>query len=114
MILEENGGVEAAAILRANSRFGLREIVLSEILISRADRTLVRKLIGAVKKHVRADYMIGYFPKSSAHRDALQGSRFRRIPGQGMILTSNPLSGPLGELESLDRWGLSMGDVELF
>ncbi len=114
VMLEENGSLEAAAVFRSNSRFGLREIVLVEMLLSKPDRDLARKLVSAVKTHVRADYMIGYFPKGSAHRDALQGTRFRRIPGQGMTLTSNPLSGPLGELEALNRWGLSMGDLELF
>ncbi len=114
VLLEENGRIEAAAIFRSNSRFGLREIVLTEMLLARADRSLARKLIAAVKSHVRADYIVSYFPNGSAHRDALQGSKFRRIPGQGMTLTSNPLSGPPGELEALDRWGLSMGDIELF
>ncbi len=114
VMLEENGVLEAAAVFRSNSRFGLREIVLAEMLLSRSDRDLARKLVSAVKSHVRADYIIGYFPRGSAHRQALQSSGFRRIPGQGMTLTSNPLSGPLGELEALDRWGLSMGDLELF
>lgn len=114
VLIEENGHLEAAAVFRSNSRFGLREIVVAEMLLSRADRDLARKLTRAIKSHVRADYMIGYFPKASDHREALQVSGFRRIPGQGMTLTANPLSGPLGELESLDKWGLSMGDLELF
>ncbi len=113
-VLEENGELQAAAVFRSNSRFGLREIVLTEMLLSRPDKELARRLITAVKSHVRADYMIGYFPKGSLHREGLQRSGFRRIPGQGMTLTANPLSGPLGELETLDRWGLSLGDLELF
>ena len=114
VVLEEGGRIVAAAVFRGNSRFGLREIVISELLLSSPDRDLAKRLMKAVKSHVRADYMIGYFPRASAHRDALQATSFRRIPGQGMTLTSNPLSGPLGELEALDRWGLSMGDLELF
>lgn len=113
VMLEQDGRLEAAAIFRSNSRFGLREIVIAEMLLSRPDRDLAKNLIKAVKSHVRADYMIGYFPRGTAHRQALQWNSFRRIPGQGMILTANPLSGPLGELETLDSWGLSMGDIEL-
>lgn len=114
VLLEKNGSLEAAAVFRTNSRFGLREIVLAELLLSRVDKSLVRKLISAVKSHVKADYMIGYSPRGSAHREALRSTSFRRIPGQGMTLTLNPLSESLGELDVLDRWGLSMGDVELF
>ncbi len=114
VLIEENGKLEAAAVFRANSRFGLREIVLAEMLLARPDRDLAKKLIRVVKSHVKADYMIAYFPKGSAHRDALRGSSFRRIPGQGMTLTANALSGPLGDFEALDRWGLSLGDLELF
>lgn len=114
VLLEENGKLEAAAVFRANSRFGLREIVLTEMLLARPDSDLAKKLIRAVKSHVRADYIIAYFPQRSAHRDALEGSSFRRIPGQGMTLTANALSGPLNEFEVLNRWALSMGDLELF
>ncbi len=111
--IESDEGLEAMAIFRANSRFGLREIVLSEMLLAREDLDLARRLLKSVADHVRADYIVGYYPQGTFHRAALDGNRFRKLPGEWLILTANPLSGSLGDLEDLGNWGVSMGDLEL-
>jgi hypothetical protein len=112
--LIRGGRLEAAAIVRSNPRFGLREAVIAELLLSNPDPALAKELFASLREKLNADYMIGYFPDGSAHRDALSRSRFRRARGQGMTLTRNPLTAVFPELSGVGQWGLALGDLELF
>jgi GNAT superfamily N-acetyltransferase len=105
---------DALAIFRPNTRYGLREIVISELLVRDPDRVLVSELVDAVAARVRADYLVAYFPEGTFHRRALESSGFRKVPVGGMTLATNPLDGPRSELSELSSWGLSIGDLEYF
>ncbi len=112
--VERQGDLEACAIFRTNTRFGLKEVVVSEVLVGRPDRRLVSLLLRQLRDSVDADYLIAYFPRGSFHRWALERDGFHQVPRQGMTLVTNPLGDRSGELAQLSQWGLSLGDLECF
>lgn len=114
VVLGSTARPEAVAIFRPNTRFGLREVVLSEMLVGEADRRLISRLVGAVVQRVRADYLVAYFPAGTFHRRSLEAAGFKKVPIGGMTLATNPLDGPRAELMELNSWGLSIGDLEYF
>jgi hypothetical protein len=110
----ENGRLAAAAVYRTNARFGLRELVITEVLVHREDPSIVRQLLRQVIGSVRADHAVAYFPQGSFHRKALQRLGFLPAPKGGMTLVANPLQAPFTTLTHLPAWGLSLGDLEIF
>ncbi|GEM_PF-375035 len=108
-----DGAPQTYAIVRPGSRFGLNEVVISELLVTSPDGKAVAGLIKALRAQVRADYLIAYFPKGSFHRAALERCGFRRAYGQGMTFVFRPLNWT-GPVPALSRWGLSLGDLEFF
>jgi hypothetical protein len=113
--LEQNGELEACAIFRTNTRFGLKEVVLCELLLAQPRHELVAQLLNEVCTSVRADYLITFFPESSFQRGSLEKLGFRAVPRQGMNFAVRPLESnlPLDPLQ-FQNWGLTMGDLELF
>ena len=112
--VERQGDLEACAIFRTNTRFGLKEVVISEVFVIRPERRLVSLLLRQLRDSVDADYLIAYFPQGSFHRRALEHDGFHQVPRQGMTLVTNPLGDRSVELANLSRWGLSLRDLEFF
>ena len=112
--VSEGDGLAACAVFRPNIRNGMREVVISEMLLARPDRNLVASLVDQMARQISADYLIAYFSEGSFHRTALSQAGFRRSPVDWLTLTANPLSGPLGRLQQIESWGVSLGDLELF
>ena len=112
--IEHAGHLEAAAIFRLNRRFGLREIVLSELMLERSDQKLVDELIERLRDRVWGDYLIGYAGARSPDAVLLAGAGFRRFPIAAMTLTANPLTTRVANWDSLEDWGLGLGDLEYF
>ena len=112
--VEVAGTLKACAIFRTNSRFGLKEVVVSELFVSSADRLLVSGLLHELRTHLDADYLIAYFPESSFHRWGLEGQGFHRVPGRAMTLVANQLAAAPYDLCDPNRWGMSLGDLEFF
>jgi hypothetical protein len=110
--VEEKGRIVAGAVFRTNTRYGMREIVITELLLSRLDASLARRVVKQLIRAVKADYLIAYFPAGSFHRQALRG--FIQAPKMGMTLVANPLNVPFSDLSELPRWGISLGDLEFF
>ena len=108
--------VTAAAVLRPNRRWGLREIVLCELFLSRTGLAqaacLVRDLVAAVD----ADYIVAHAAPGSAQAQALRRAGFIRLPRVGPNFTVRPLSRLASGFgaTSLGQWELSLGDLEVF
>jgi hypothetical protein len=113
--LEHQGRIEGCAIFRTNTRFGLKELVLCELLLSEPTQDLVVRLLNEVRSLTRADYLITFFPESTFQRAALNKLGFRPVPRRGMNFAVNPLASDWST-DSLrfGNWGLTMGDLELF
>lgn len=112
-------GVEPStvvAILRPNLRRGLREIMLCEMLLSRAGVRDVPGLIRDLIEAVDADYLVAHAPLRSVHWQALVRAGFLPIPRLGPHFAVRPLTpGGVGVFPTrLVRWHLSLGDLEVF
>lgn len=110
------GGLEGFAVLRPGRRFGLREAVLSEMVLRRPDAALGASLLREVIKNVKADYIVSHFQKGTFERKAAVRAGFLRIPHKGMTLavrTLNTLPGG-DDPERFENWDIGLGDLEVF
>lgn len=113
--LEHNGQLEACAIFRTNTRFGLKELVLCELLLSEPRQDLVDRLLKKVRSLTRADYLITFFQEATFQRSALDKLGFKAVPRRGMNFAVNPLIASWSpDPLRFSNWGLTMGDLELF
>lgn len=109
------GVVEAAAVMRANIRYGLKELVLTELWSQNASAALLQRCISELVKQVDADYMIAHARQGSNEIKALKRGMFLPAYKQGIELYSRPIAlNVLGVLSSSQGWDLSLGDLEMF
>jgi GNAT superfamily N-acetyltransferase len=106
----------AAIIYRPNRRRGLREIMLVDLLIGQNGLRVVRDAVGDLVRSTDADYLVASARPGSTHWRALRGAGFLPIPRIGPSLTVRPLSAQAARATpaQLDRWELSLGDIEVF
>lgn len=112
----ENGSrLDALAIFRINTRFGLREIVMAELFMAERDMELGKQIMREMKTQLRADYVVAYFREGSFQRRALRHSGFRAVPRGGIAVTARYLDKDLPfDPFQLHSWEFSLGDLELF
>ncbi len=112
----ESGGSAAIAIFRPNRRRGLREIMLSELLLARASGRTVRGLIQDLRRAVEADYIVAHAPRGSRHWWVLLRAGFLPVPRLGPYFTVRPLSAMALDAAAghAAGWWLSLGDLEVF
>jgi len=96
---------DGLAIFRVRRRGAATETTLADVLVPGGDRRAARDLVLAVVRATRPDYLI------SIQRRAVDG-RSVRLPAQGPILTWRAIRP--APLPTLDRWDLTLGDIELF
>jgi GNAT superfamily N-acetyltransferase len=102
-------------ILRPNRRFGMKEIILSELIMPEYDRDTASRLIKDMVKNLQADYILAYFPKFSYERDILRRNGFHDLPFQGINFAVNNLNEVSNvQPRQFDSWELSLGDLEVF
>ncbi|MGK2947179.1 MAG: GNAT family N-acetyltransferase [Acidimicrobiales bacterium] len=95
---------EGAACFRLRRRGTATEATIGDLLVPGASTTAERRLIRAVLRATGADYAL------------VLGRSWRSgllpVPGQGPTLVWRQLHG--GQAPPLERWALTMGDIELF
>jgi hypothetical protein len=112
---KKDSALSGCAILRPNSRFGLKEVVLSELLLSQPDKALASSLMHEIKRSLSADYIIAYYPHGSFEHRLLRSHGFLKVPVGGMHFTVNVFNkNPLCDPRDLRNWDLSLGDLEIF
>ena len=116
VVIAENGShFDAMAIFRTNTRFGLREVVITELFLAKPSEKLAKQVIHEMITRVRADYAVAYFREGSFPRQALRSSGFLSLPGGGMRVTAKLLDKDLPfDPFTLNSWEFSLGDLELF
>ncbi|HLF03848.1 MAG TPA: GNAT family N-acetyltransferase [Dehalococcoidia bacterium] len=115
VFVQDNGYLQGCIIFRTNTRYGMKEVVLSEMLLAEPREDLCDALLRRLRDSVRADYLITYFAPESFHRAALESRGFRPVPKQGMNFTARTLAPDLGlDPQEMASWDLVMGDLELF
>ena len=115
VVREQGGHLRGCVIFRANTRYGLREVVLSELLLAEPDQKLAFSLLEQLRTGIRADYLIAHFQPGSFQRRTLNRWGFRTVPRQGMNFTVRTLAPDLPlDPQLFDSWSLSMGDLAFF
>lgn len=115
VFLEEAGELQACAIFRTNTRFGMKEVVLGELLLSEPNQDMCVDLLKSIRSTVNAHYLIAHFQEGSLVRRALDTVGFRVMPGHGMNFASRTLGHDLPQDPfQFDSWDLTLGDLELF
>ncbi len=114
--LDESGG--AALVFRTRRRYGLRELSLSEVLVTpgRAGRQRGRRVLHRVLRNAEADYAVALAPWRSPAARVLLRSGFLPAPRLGPHFTARTLN-PSPDLPDPSRrssWHHSIGDLELF
>jgi GNAT superfamily N-acetyltransferase len=106
--------LEAAAIFRQGRRRGMREVLVSEVLL-RGSPAAVPVLVRQVLAATDADYLVAFAPPGTVHRRGLLRAGFVPLP-RGPYFTVLPLTAGGAALQPtrLARWFLSLGDLELF
>ena len=111
-------GEGALVIFRGRWRSGLREVSLSEVLVTptpqgrRRGRALLRRLA----RTVEADYLVAAGARSMPERAVLVQSGFLPAPRAGLHFTVRELDCPPGPPDpfQLSNWRFSIGDLEVF
>jgi GNAT superfamily N-acetyltransferase len=113
--VQDTSGLLGCAIFRTNVRFGLREVVLCELLLSQMGRGAGQELLSRLRASVNADYLIAHFPSGSPQLRLLREGGFRVISRRGIDFAVRPLGPDLPKDPlQFDNWSLTMGDLELF
>jgi GNAT superfamily N-acetyltransferase len=105
-VVAPGGAADGLAVFRLRARGPAREAAVCELLAP--DAATARLLLHEVAASTGADYLIAVGPAASARR-----WRMAPLPNQGPVLTWRAVA-TRGPAPALDRWGLSLGDVELF
>lgn len=113
VFVEHDSNLQGCIIFRTNTRYGLKELVVCELLMAKSDLKLGFALLEQLKSGLRADYMISHFPVGSFQRQTLEHWGFRATPKRGVDLTVKVLVTNLPQDPLLfDSWGLTLGDLE--
>lgn len=111
----EAGRLVGAAVLRANVRLGLKELVLTELWAEGADSVRLKQVVQGVCAATDCDHVMAHFAAGSVELTAIRRCFFLPVRQQKMRLFARGLGKPLpADVFSMTGWDLSLGDLELF
>ena len=114
-MVQEGAEVRGVLIYRTNIRFGLREIMITDMLLAEDSSVIVAQLLKSLRRRVRADYLIAHFGENSGHLKQLRCDGFFKLPGQGMNFTVRLLDREINpDPLQANNWSLCLGDLEIF
>lgn len=105
---------DAALIVRPNVRRGLRELIVSELLLTPRAEASVPSLMRAAFAAADVDYAVAHAPAGSPHWRALVRAAFVPLPFVGPHFTVRGLSDKGSAANRMAAWHLSLGDLEMF
>ncbi|MDR7453264.1 MAG: GNAT family N-acetyltransferase [Armatimonadota bacterium] len=106
----------AAAIVRQNRRRGLRELMISDLLLGPDGPARAAGMVRELARAVPADYMVAHAAGGTPHARALLRAGFLPVPRLGPYFTIRPLSALAAPLAGAGprAWRLALGDLEVF
>ena len=112
---QAHGDFSGCIIFRPSGRLGMKEIVLSQLIVPGFDYSIASGLVKEMISSLNADYIVAYFPKRSFERDILRKNGFHDLPFQGLNFAVKSLKkAPELNPMQIDSWELSLGDLEIF
>jgi GNAT superfamily N-acetyltransferase len=113
---ETAGDAGALLIARGRSRGRLREVTISELLVTPSSRgvQLGRDVLSSLLSSADADYVAACAFAGSADRSVLARSGFLPIPRIGPHFTTRRLTHNGPDPSTWASWRCSIGDLELF
>lgn len=98
---------------RIRTRASLTELTLGDVIVAQGDRRAARAVL-QVARQSGVDHVALHATPGSEVGDVALTSGYLTVPGSGIGLVANPRAGcPDGVLDP-GRWGLSLGDLEVF
>jgi hypothetical protein len=111
--LLNDGKLIGLGVLRRNIRYGMVEVVISELLFANSDIILKNDLLRVIKKNISADYLIAHYNVHTPELLALKKNSFIKAPGQHIDFIIKELTTKSERFNRLKYWNLSLGDIEL-
>jgi GNAT superfamily N-acetyltransferase len=113
---EMEGGAGALVIARGRVRGHLREVTISDLLVTPSSRgvQIGRAVVSDLVRTADADYVAACAASNTAERDVLASVGFLPVPRLGPHFTARCLN-PVGlDPSRWANWRCSIGDLELF
>ena len=111
---KKEGELVGFAVLRPNIRYGLREIVLTDLFLDSHMSQLGNPFLKTMRNHLKSDYLIAHFSKGTYEQKILSSMRFLPIPRKPMIFTVNVLNASSHHVLCSENWDITLGDLEIF
>ncbi|MCU1356433.1 MAG: hypothetical protein JWM89_1851 [Acidimicrobiales bacterium] len=110
----EAGRLTGLAFARARRRGPLAELTLSEVIVAAGDTGSARAVLRAAIGASGCDHVATVVGPDPALAPTYRRSGFLTVPGQGTVLTTNPLVSVVPDPVSLASWRFALGDLEVF
>jgi GNAT superfamily N-acetyltransferase len=108
-----SGRMCGLGIGRVRARSGLRELTLTEVLVSPGDRAAARAVLRTARRG-GTDHVATHLPEGSTAARSCLASGYLTTRRVGLTLTTLPLHAVPGDPRTPGSWALSLGDVEVF
>lgn len=112
--VRRGGELVGLAFGRPRRRGPLAELTLSELLVARGDRAALRALLRQAARGSGCDHVATVTGLDPSLRPAFLRAGYLTLPGQGIVLTTNPLAAVEPDPTHLASWAFSLGDLEVF
>lgn len=112
--VHRGGELVGLAFGRPRRRGPLAELTLSELLVARGDRAALRAVLRQASRESGCDHLATVAGLDPALRSTFTRAGYVALPGQGIVLTSNPLATVAPDPTELSSWAFSLGDLEVF
>ncbi|HSI93853.1 MAG TPA: GNAT family N-acetyltransferase, partial [Jiangellaceae bacterium] len=103
-MLAGSSAADGMLLFRLRRRGSATELAVADLMLPEPSATAARRLIRAALRATGADYALGL--------RTVPANGLLPLPGQGPMLTWRALTADT--MPTLDRWQLSLGDIELF
>jgi GNAT superfamily N-acetyltransferase len=112
--VEDAKGLAGFAVLRPNLRFGLKELVLTDLVLRAPEMALGRRMLRQLVAELRGDHIVALFAPGTPEREMVRQAGFFGVPRQGILFTALAMDRGLRDPLDAANWDLTLGDLDLF
>lgn len=114
---DTNNRLEAAAVLRLEQRLNLLGVLITDLFVRDASKTVGVRLLKALRRDLKVDYLIAHVGRRAPERATLRRAWFLPMPLKGIVLMTRKVDAidtlPLDPFLP-EHWDLTLGELELF